>query len=110
MGLCSVFFEGLKRYLIKHAYGTTEAHDLRMSFEDVAGEDLNWFFNQWFFAKGYPVLDIQQEYSPEKKEIKIMVTQKQNLEKWPLFKLPIYIDIYTNEGIDSDVVNASLDM
>ena len=96
----AVFFEGLKRYLIKHAYSTAEAHDLRMSFEDVAGEDLNWFFNQWFFAKGYPVLDIQQEYSPEKKEIKIMVTQKQNLEKWPLFKLPIYIDIYTNEGID----------
>ncbi len=94
-----VFFEGLKRYLTKHAYSTAEAHDLRICLEEVAGEDLNWFFNQWFFKKGYPVLEFQHKYYPEKSELKIMITQNQNLDEWPLYRLPMYIDIYTKEGI-----------
>ena len=97
----AAFFKGLNTYLKKYAYKTTEAHELRMCLEEASGEDLNWFFNQWFYEKGHPVLDIQQEYLAESKELKIMITQKQNLEKWPLYKLPIIIDIYTENGIES---------
>ena len=95
----SAFFDALNFYLIKHAYQTTEAHDLRMAFEKVSGMDLNWFFNQWFFAKGHPILEIKQEYDENSKELKLIILQKQDTDKWPLYSLPVHIDVYTEKGI-----------
>ena len=40
------FFESIKVYLHNRAFKTAEIHHLRMAFEEVTGEDLNWFFNQ----------------------------------------------------------------
>ena len=94
------FFDGLNLYLTTHAYQTAEAHDLRIAFEKVSGLDLNWFFNQWFYAKGHPVLEIKQDYSAEAKELKLMIHQKQDTENWPLYSLPIQIDIYTENGVE----------
>ena len=95
------FFDGLKLYLNKHAFKTAEAHDLRIAFEEVSGLDLNWFFNQWFFAKGHPILEIKQQYINEQGLLQVMVHQKQDTEKWPLYNLPIHIDVYTNTGIQT---------
>ena len=99
LGDSAFFFDALNFYLIKHAYQTTEAHDLRMAFEKVSGMDLNWFFNQWFFAKGHPILEIKQEYDENSKELKLIILQKQDTDKWPLYSLPVHIDVYTEKGI-----------
>ena len=45
------FFAGLNNYLNKMAFKAAEVHDLRLSFEEVTGQDMNWFFNQWFFRR-----------------------------------------------------------
>ncbi|TAE02864.1 MAG: M1 family peptidase, partial [Bacteroidetes bacterium] len=42
------FFTALNLYLTQNKFGSAEIHDLRLAFEKVTGEDLNWFFNQWF--------------------------------------------------------------
>lgn len=91
-----VFFEALQRYLQKHAFSNVEVHDLRQAFEEVAGEDLNWFFNQWFLDKGHPELFVEIDYSiPE--NILISITQIQDLEETPLYQLPFEISWY-DEG------------
>lgn len=92
------FFLSLKNYLDKRRFNTGEVHDLRLSFEEVTGEDLNWFFNQWFFDKGHPDLEINQSYNKGQGKIYVTVEQKQDLTNFPLFKLPIDIDIYTSKG------------
>ncbi len=91
-----VFFRALKNYLTENAYTATEIHELRMQFEKASGEDLNWFFNQWFLASGHPVVTIKQSYDATQKELTISITQNQKLEEWPLYQLPIDIDIYIN--------------
>ena len=88
------FFASLKLYLEKNKFKTAEAHDLRLAFEEVTGEDLNWFFNEWYFAKGHPILDITKSYDATTKKVKIDVVQKQDFKETPLYKLPIDIDIY----------------
>ena len=88
------FFASLKLYLEKNKFKTAEAHDLRLAFEEVTGEDLNWFFNEWYYAKGHPVLDITKSYDAATKKVKIEVTQKQDFKETPLYKLPIEIDVY----------------
>jgi len=59
-----VFFRGMRQYLKEHAYGTAEVHDLRRVYEAVSGEDLNWFFNQWFFQAGHPELHYRAQWLP----------------------------------------------
>ena len=94
------FFLSLKHYLDKKRFGTGESHDLRLSFEEVTGEDMNWFFNQWYFDKGHPTLNFTQEYDEITKKLTVTVEQRQDLEKFPVFQLPIGIDIYTKGGIE----------
>lgn len=88
-----LFFEGLNHYLAENALSSVEVHDLRLAFEEVSGEDLNWFFNQWFLDKGHPLLDFEVDYSvPE--NLLITVRQKQNLENTPLYRIPFKVSWY----------------
>jgi aminopeptidase N len=88
------FFASLKLYLERNKFKTAEAHDLRLAFEETTGEDLNWFFNEWYFAKGHPELDVKKSYDASTKKLKIEIEQQQDFKVCPLYKLPIYVDIY----------------
>ncbi len=63
----SAFFKSLNLYLRTKKFNSAEAHDLRLAFEDVTGQDLNWFWNQWYFGSGHPKLDINYIYDPSGK-------------------------------------------
>ena len=89
------FFAGLKRYLVDNAYTAVEAHDLRLAMEAVSGQDLNWFFNQWYFESGHPELEIKYNYNEYAGETEVIIEQKQDTDRYPaIFTLPIAIDIY----------------
>lgn len=85
------FFTSLNLYLNNRAFKSAEVHDLRMAFEEVTGQDLNWFFNQWFLDKGHPILDINWEHQGD--SLILNVTQTQPNDE-PTFKLPVALDIY----------------
>lgn len=90
------FFAALQKYLKDNKYQAAEAAHLRLAFEAVTGEDLNWFFNQWFFTKGHPNLEISKEYDAAKKMLYVTVEQTQNFRESAVFILPFAIDVYTN--------------
>lgn len=98
------FFESLKKYLNDNRLGAAEIHHLRLAFEAVTGEDMNWFFNQWFLDKGHPSLKIDYDYNAEKGIQYVKVQQVQNFETTPLYKLPVEIDLYTSKGIEKKKV------
>lgn len=83
------FFAGLNDYLKTNEYGTGEAHQIRLSLEKVSGKDLNWFFNQWFFGKGHPKLDVKYTYEPVKKQVTVHINQTGDF-----FEFPLTIDVY----------------
>ncbi len=87
----SAFFKSLNLYLKTNAFKAAEAHQLRLAFEEVSGQDLNWFFNQWYFGQGYPVLDIKSSYNEAAKTVTVTVEQQQGDK---IFQLPVAIDIY----------------
>ncbi|MEM1122959.1 MAG: M1 family aminopeptidase, partial [Bacteroidota bacterium] len=89
------FFAALKKYLKDNAYTAVEAHDLRLAFEEVTGQDLNWFFNQWYFEAGHPLLTIDYDYDLATQTASVTIEQTQNPETNPaIFQLPIKIDIF----------------
>ncbi|HQQ93776.1 MAG TPA: M1 family aminopeptidase [Bacteroidia bacterium] len=93
------FFASLKLYLDNNRYRSAEIHNLRLAFEEVTGKDLNWFFNQWFLNKGRPKLKVSQTYKASDKQLELSVEQNQDLSKYPLYILPLEIDLYTKSGV-----------
>lgn len=86
------FFAGLNKYLKDNAYRSVEVADLRLAFEAVCGEDLNWFFDQWFLAAGHPVINVSHEMV--KDTLRVTVEQLQYNEDIPIFRLPVFIDVW----------------
>jgi len=93
------FFAGLNKYLTDNAYKTVEVHQLRLAFEEVTGQDWNWFFNQWFLGKGHPELKIEHDYTPGAAVYNLTVTQEQDLEENGLFRLPLKVDVWTGRAM-----------
>jgi len=90
------FFKSLKNYLETKRYKSAEIHDLRLAFEETTGRDMNWFFNQWFLSPGRPNLSVSKKYNASTQMIELQIEQKQDLEKYPLYRLPLEIDVYAN--------------
>ena len=88
----SAFFKSLNYYLTTNKLGNGSAVKLRLAFETITGKDLNWFFNQWYFGSGHPVVEINYNYDVEKQLVSVFIKQTQAGDK--IFKLPIDIDIY----------------
>ena len=89
------FFLGLNKYLTSKSFKSAEVHDLRLAFEEVSGEDLNWFFNQWFLAKGHPVIFTDQKIDQENHTVTLTVQQAQSFD---LFRLPVKIALWDENG------------
>jgi aminopeptidase N len=94
------FFTSLQKYLTDNKFKTGEAHQLRLAFEEVSGQDLNWFFNQWYYAAGHPQLDISYAYDEAAKQVTMTVEQKQEVKDGTpaIFDLPVNVDIYQAAG------------
>jgi aminopeptidase N len=87
----SAFFKSLNLYLRTRKFNSAEAQDLRLAFEEVTGQDLNWFWNQWYYGSGHPKLDINYDYDAAGKTAKVIIKQ---IQPDRIFKLPIAIDVY----------------
>jgi aminopeptidase N len=85
----------LNLYLTTNKFKSAEAQQLRLAFEEVTGQDLNWFWNQWYYGNGQPDLTINYDYSNNK--ARVIIEQTQQTGK--IFRLPVTIDVY-NGGAD----------
>jgi aminopeptidase N len=91
------FYASLKKYLTDNKYKTGEAHQLRLAFEAVTGQDLNWFWNEWYFNNGHPVVDINYMYDDAARNVQVIIAQKQDVGQ-KVFTMPLKIDIYQGKN------------
>jgi aminopeptidase N len=89
------FDKSMNLYLTTYKFKSAEAQELRLAFEEVTGQDLNWFWNQWFYGSGHPVLNISYDYDQTSRSAKVFVKQTQPDK---IFKLPVAIDVYQGNG------------
>ena len=87
------FFKSLNNYLTTNKFKAGEAGQLRLAFEEVTGQDMNWFWNQWYYGSGHPIVKIDYVYDDAAGIVKVIIEQTQTTGK--IFRLPIAIDIYT---------------
>jgi aminopeptidase N len=90
------FFKSLNNYLIVNKFKAGEAGQLRLAFEEVTGEDMNWFWNQWYYGAGHPKLKIDYKYDDAAGKALVIIEQTQKTDK--IFKLPVAIDVYNGSS------------
>ncbi len=91
------FFAALNYYLVANAYSSVEINDLRKAFEATTGEDLQWFFEQWFELPGHPVLEVLTSY--ENDSLTITINQVQVSDSIGLFVFPLDIQIWQENEV-----------
>jgi len=91
----AAFWKAVNSYLNDHKFGNVESGDLRSAMEKASGQDLKWFFDQWVYGTGQPMIKVDRVYSAAAKKLTVTVTQTQSpLKATPaVYKFPLEIAI-----------------
>ncbi len=95
----AAFAQILQVYVQRHAYGTVSTPDFQHVCEEVDGQSLQWFFDQWIYQAGYPVLQaaaLASVHADGTIWVNVGVTQAQ--VNAPIFRLPLSVRVTTAEG------------
>ncbi|TRM75982.1 peptidase M1 [Sulfolobus sp. E5] len=57
----SKFKLGIKNYLEKYKFSSVDTEDFRKAMEEVANEDLTWFFDQYVYTAGHPIVNVHYD-------------------------------------------------
>jgi len=72
-----LFRRAVKTYLERHALSTVTTDDLRQVFEELSGQPLDRFFDQWLYHARHPDLRVEYEWRPGEKIARVTVRQTQ---------------------------------
>jgi aminopeptidase N len=86
------FFRGIRTYYARHLHSAVLTEDFQAVMEEVSGQDLDWFFRQWIYQPGYPVLEMEWSWSPDSGTVDIVIRQTQP-DRWPTFRLPMEVEL-----------------
>lgn len=89
-----IFFAGIRDYYETYRDSTALTSDLQRVMEEASGQDLEWFFNQWLFEPGYPVLRAEQSAGAAG-GLQLNLHQVQG-NYAPRFRLPLTIEFRFN--------------
>lgn len=102
----STFFEGLSAYRDAYYMSTATTEDFQQVMEQVSGQDLSAFFQQWIYSQGPPNYDycLWTEAAGDSTEAFICVHQTQDREYPYIFKMPLDIQLTDSLGNDTTFV------
>ena len=75
-----VFWRGVHLYLERYANQSVETNDFLRTMEEVSGDGLEAFFDQWVFHAGWPEFKIGYEWDNERNVAKVTVEQTQRID------------------------------
>jgi len=84
----AAFDKSMNIYLTKNVLNSAEAHNWRLAVEEATGKDWNWFFNEWYFHAGHPVVRVVYNYNDTTQKVAVTVTQAQDDTSF-IYQLPL---------------------
>ncbi len=92
------FFDGIRRYYQRHAGGAVVTADFQRVMEEVYGQPLDWFFQQWVLRPGHPVLRLDWAWDDELRQARVTLTQEQD-SLWPTYRMPLEFEFLMEGGV-----------
>ncbi|MGB5553793.1 MAG: M1 family aminopeptidase [Flavobacteriaceae bacterium] len=86
----AVFWKGIRTYYETYRNSNAMTKDFQTVMENVSGEKLEAFFQQWLFTKGHP--EIKWNWTYKKKTIFLTIDQQQDHH---VFTFPLEVEITT---------------
>jgi aminopeptidase N len=71
------FWAGIREYYRRYRDGNASTEDFQAVMEEVSGEDLRWFFQQWVHRAGSPVIEGSWKYNAAAKRVDLELSQTQ---------------------------------
>ena len=95
-----IFWKAVQDYIHRYLVKTVETEDFRKVLEEHSSLNLNKFFDQWLYSKGYPRLKFTLLFNDTTKSAKVTVKQTQvNKEEGiGLFDIRVPITIIDENG------------
>ena len=90
-----VFWEGIREYYKTYRDKNASTADFRRVMEEVSGEDLERFFDQWLTRSVSPAIEVLWRYDAAKKSVAFDLSQTQD---GGLYRLPLEILVEDTEG------------
>ena len=100
------FFEGIRNYLHdpKLAYSYAKINDLKQHFENTCGNDLTYFFDDWYYGEGYPIYKIDWWQTDDNK-LFIKINQRHSAGGDNFFELKLPLKIHSDYGDSLVILN-----
>jgi len=90
------FRRGINIFLTRHAFSNADTEDLRKAMEEASGRPLDWFFNQFVYSAGHPI--IKYSWSHESGYLRLSVSQTQGEDSYPIYRLPLEFEVGYQDG------------
>lgn len=101
------FWKGVNIYLNRHKFSSVESTDLKRAMEEVSGQDLKWFFDQWVYGASLPRISVAKAYNSRAKTLRLTFSQTQKADTIvpAVFRLPLEVAITTASGVKTEKLN-----
>lgn len=97
----SLFFGSIRNYLKKFSYSIATTDDLKNSFENFSGKNLDWFFDQWIKRIGFPIIEAELELKNKNQYVvKLNQVQSDTLGKFINIPVDIKFDLVDGKSFN----------
>ena len=91
------FFAGIRDFYATFRDQTVLTRDFQSVMETRLGEDLGWFFDQWIYRAGHPVVEAVWSWDDRNGEVSVRLNQAQRQEP---FRLPVTLAFVAGDRQD----------
>ncbi|HEX3875352.1 MAG TPA: M1 family metallopeptidase [Bryobacteraceae bacterium] len=89
------FWAAIREYYRRYRDSNATTADFEKTVEEISGQDLHWFFDQWIYRAGSPVVEAAWRYDAASKKVAIDLTQTEN---GAAYRLPMEIALQSASG------------
>ncbi len=91
----ATFWKGVRKYYATYKNSNAMTIDFIRIMEEVSGQDLNSFFNQWLYTGGHPTLAATWRYDAKRKVVALEIEQ---VQQGAFFNFPLQIAVIDKVG------------
>lgn len=99
-----LFVRGFQKFNRNNKFKRASFDDIRIAFEEVAEQDLKWFFEQWIDRTGAPEIVLENVLVNSVRDINNVSFTLKQIQDDDVFYLDVPVIIITNNGTHTEIV------